>query len=445
MSKRPIVLVHGYSDRGESFATWARALADRGHETRTCSYETLVNEITIKDIAEGFDRALREQAGLSGDEPFDAIVHSTGMLVLRAWLTSYDRRRDRVRHLVGLAPATFGSPLAHKGRSWVGAIFKGRKELGPDFLEAGNLVLDALELGSRFTWGLAEKDLGGSHVTYGDTHHTPYAFVFCGTRGYTGLAGLLNQKGGDGTVRWAGCALDSRLFRLDFTQGPAAPRAEERASAAPCLNADIPLHLVEGVNHGTILTRPTPELVELVHGALLVNSAADYQRWLAEARRRTRAAREAVDEWQQFVVRAVDERGDPITDFNLQLFTTDGQRLVPFDTDVHVYGADRSLRCFHVNLTRLKQRAARTLRVRVVASSGTRYVTYRGHGGEIPSSLDDGSRAGGRWDAQVDISSLIGDDSLRFFYPFTTTRIELRLDREPQPLTGPPLIMRFLP
>src|SRR6266571_4469480 len=114
MARNPIVLVHGYSDEGASFKVWERILEERGYDVamiHACSYRSLTNEVTIKDIAEGFDRALRSRAGLSEDEPFDAIVHSTGMLVMRAWLTAYAGRRDRLKHLIGLAPATFGSPL----------------------------------------------------------------------------------------------------------------------------------------------------------------------------------------------------------------------------------------------------------------------------------------------------------------------------------------------
>jgi hypothetical protein len=36
----------------------------------------------------------------------------------------------------------------------------------------------------------------------------------------------------------------------------------------------------------------------------------------------------------------------------------------------------------------------------------------------------------------VDISSLLTDTGIKFFYPFTTTLIELRLNREPLPLIG---------
>ncbi|HWE77295.1 MAG TPA: hypothetical protein VG270_02140 [Pseudolabrys sp.] len=166
-----LVLIHGYSDEGKSFATWREKLKDDYEKTEQiciCDYVSLTNEVTIKDLAEGFDLALKLRAGLSNDEPFDAIVHSTGMLVLRTWLTSYASRRNRLKHLIGIAPATFGSPLAQKGRSWIGAVFKGNRHLGPDFMAAGDRILDGLELASPYTWNLAQKDLFGS-TTYYDT------------------------------------------------------------------------------------------------------------------------------------------------------------------------------------------------------------------------------------------------------------------------------------
>src|SRR5256885_9746267 len=113
----PVVLIHGYSDEGKSFAPWKAFLESKDYTTQEISvanYESLTNEVTIKDVAEGFDRALRTQAHLSAEQPFSAIVHSTGMLVIRSWLTTYESRRGRLKHLVALAPATFGSPLAHK-------------------------------------------------------------------------------------------------------------------------------------------------------------------------------------------------------------------------------------------------------------------------------------------------------------------------------------------
>jgi hypothetical protein len=446
MPRRPVVLIHGYSDQGESFDAWKSALLQRGYqatELSVCSYETLTNEVSIKDIAEGLDRALRLRAGLDERQPFDAIVHSTGMLVIRSWLTAYstaDPRRSRLKHLVALAPATWGSPLAHKGRSWIGAIFKGRKELGPDFLESGDQVLDGLELGSRFAWDLAHRDLLADEPFYGATRATPYVFVFCGNRGYRGLRSLIHEDGMDGTVRWAGCSLDSRKLVLDLTGST--PTGAADLSAPRPANVDAPLMFVDDVDHGSIVRDPPADLVDQVSSALAVETADGLTGWRERAARWSRAARAAVTEWQQFIVRVVDERGDPVGDYNIQLLADDGDRVRPFDADVHVYRADPSLRCFHVNLAKLPPRLRR-MQVRLIASSGTSRVGYAGVGTEkmrLDGQVYDRS---GKWDAQFDLPATV--DGVRFFYPFTTTLVEIRINREPLPLVGVNDVLWFLP
>ncbi|MEO8908783.1 MAG: hypothetical protein ABI408_00955 [Gemmatimonadaceae bacterium] len=442
MQRNPIVLIHGYSDDSSSFKTWQGILEARGYDVamiHACTYRSLTNEVTIKDVAEGFDRALRIVAGLSDDEPFDAIVHSTGMLVIRAWLTAYDGRRERLKHLVGLAPATFGSPLAHKGRSWLGAMFKGNRSLGPDFLEAGDRILDGLELASRFTWDLAHLDLLGDETFYGPTRRTPYVFIFCGNQSYGGLRQLVNEPGSDGTVRWAACPLNTRKIILDLTRDPAREGSEKRIEIADWKNTDIPLIPVEGKNHGTILSDPGDALADLVDSALSVSSAASFTKWISDATRETQSALDKMDEWQQFVVRVVDERGDPVPDYNIQLFRRGNDAgsnngIHEFDVDVHAYKGDASLRCFHVRLAELDYRKLPNLWVRVIASSGSQLVGYQGFGSEKSATAP--NPRDGKWDAALDISSLVDDKGIKFFYPFTTTLIELKLNREPLPLTG---------
>jgi len=443
LARLPLVLIHGYSDLGASFEPWRRALTGRGYEVSSIhvgNYRSLTNEVTIKDIAEGLDRALRIRAGLAADEPFDAIVHSTGMLVIRAWLTAYAKRRDRLKHLIGLAPATFGSPLAHKGRSWLGALFKGNRERGPDFLEAGDRILDGLELGSRFTWDLAHLDLLGDEPFYGATRSTPFVFVFCGTKAYTGMRGLMNDAGTDGTVRWAGAPLNTRKVILDLTLDPSRPGSEKRVSIAEWKNIDVDLTPVAGVNHGTILSAPPADLVEMVDGALRVTSGPGLEQWKKDARRRTAATRQRMNEWQQFVFRAVDERGDPIADYNIQLFTRGARGVVrdlrDFDLSVHAYAADPSFRCFHVNLTRLRHAKVPNLWMRVIASSGSQLVGYHGFGSEKTIELGVRRDSNAKWDGELDLSELLGDAEVKFFYPFTTTLVEVRLNREPLPLAG---------
>ena len=89
---RPLVLIHGYSADWNAFEPLGKALIEKGiasTDINICNYVSLNNEITIKDIAEGLERAFRSHPILVDDnQPFDAIVHSTGMLVLRSWLTN---------------------------------------------------------------------------------------------------------------------------------------------------------------------------------------------------------------------------------------------------------------------------------------------------------------------------------------------------------------------
>ena len=444
----PLVLIHGYSDKGESFKTWKDKLVAKGlyksHEVQICSYRSLTNEVTIKDIAEGFDRALKLNLNIPPDQPFDAIVHSTGMLVLRSWLTAYGRH-ERIKRIIAIAPASFGSPLAHKGRSWIGAIFKGNRENGPDFMEAGDLVLDGLELASRFTWDLAHKDLLGEKVFYGPGEDTPYIFTFCGDSAYKGLRGAVTKSPGtDGTVRWSGCSLNTRKIFLDFTTAPGDPKglvisnwlSDERSNLA------MPFIPIKGLNHASIIEEPSELLVDLVAKALQVTDKASYDAWIAEATAGSRATLKAMEKWQQFIIKAVDERGDPIRDFNLQLYKRDTptSRYKPVPMDVHTYAADNSLRCFHVNLDEIAYEGMQSLRMEFMASSGTQLLGYY----EYRSPDNNMEPDEGQPTFTMDLTKLLKDDELRFFYPFTTTLIEIVLNREPLPLSSINKITQFL-
>jgi hypothetical protein len=442
----PLVLIHGYSDKGESFRAWKKKLVAKGlykpKEIQICSYRTLTNEVTIKDIAEGFDRALKINLDIQPDQPFDAIVHSTGMLVLRSWLTVYGRH-ERLKRLIAIAPASFGSPLAHKGRSWIGALFKGNREAGPDFMEAGNLVLDGLELASRFTWDLAHKDLLGDDVFYGPGDDTPYVFTFCGDTAYKGLRGAVTKSPGtDGTVRWAGCSLNTRKIKLDFTTPPGQGvdigewRSDKRT------NLVIPFIPMRGLNHATILEDPSEELVGLVAEALQVDSKASYDAWIKKATASSAPTLKGMEKWQQFIIRALDERGDPITDFNLQLYKKDNPtgRYKPVNMDVHTYAADNSLRCFHVNLDDIAYEGMQSLRLEFMASSGTQLLGYY----EYRSPDNKTEPEEGQPTFTMDLTPLLKNEDVRFFYPFTTTLIEIVLNREPLPLRDVNKITQFL-
>jgi pimeloyl-ACP methyl ester carboxylesterase len=448
--KLPLVLIHGYSDQGASFQAWRDNLTK--HEPiwdieaiSTCSYQSLTGEVTIKDLADGLDRALQVRFG-NNDPAFDAIVHSTGMLVIREWFARDRRRLARLKHLVAIAPATFGSPLARQGRSWLGAIFKGQKQLGPDFLAAGDAILDGLELASPYTWDLANRDIFNERPFFDDSPDTPYLFVFCGTDAYGGIRELANTPGMDGTVRWAGAGLNTRKITLDLTRTSSTPAIIDK-----WMGINIPVHLMPGMNHGTILSNPTEELVRLAKNALLVGGAAEFRNWLSDANAHVKAAAVAADPdkgaWQQVIVRCVDQRGDPIRDFHMQLFEND-LPVPEFDDErVAVYSRDASYRCFHVDVGKLLRRSSLTLKI--MALSGSTWIDYQGFGWETLGEQVPSPTANERWDATFDLtgelmrdksvleairSGSLAFDNHRLFAPFTTTLVEIRLDRDALPL-----------
>jgi len=75
---RPLVLIHGYSAGGTAFDPLRDALQAKGvsaTDINICSYVSLNNEITIKDIAAGLDRAFRNHKVLQDEIPSTA--HTT--------------------------------------------------------------------------------------------------------------------------------------------------------------------------------------------------------------------------------------------------------------------------------------------------------------------------------------------------------------------------------
>lgn len=485
---RPLVLIHGYSAEGIDFRPFKDALAAKRIDPETiniCNYISLNNEVTIKDIAEGLERAFRVHPVLCDDhQDFDAIVHSTGMLVLRSWLTNngtpldQNRRLARLKHLVGLAPATWGSPQAHKGRTWLGALVKGNKHVGPDFLNAGDQVLDGLELASKFLWDLAHRDLLGPRPYYDTGPETPYVTVFIGNQPYEGLASVANDPGTDGTVRWAGCGLNTRKITIDLTRAPVGTDGQAVARATISSWADnrldIPLIPVDGRNHGSLISEPEDGMVQLVADFLKVgeDGGETHEAWLARAKEYGNRGRgpmlinpgagaagvsaefkqffghlighsgDAVMEgWQQFVVHARDERGDGIQDYMIEVLTRgeEGQ-WIPFTdmyTDVHAYGADSSYRCFHVRLPQGLTAGTVPVKARIHASTGTPIVAYQGYSAEA-KDVTQSSEA-----VELDITTL-GEGQGSLFFPFTTTLIEIVLNREPLPFDKESELLKFL-
>jgi hypothetical protein len=146
-------------------------------------------------------------------------------------------------------------------------------------------------------------------------------------------------------------------------------------------------------------------------------------------------------------VRCVDQRGDPIGDFHIELFENDSPVPELDDERVAVYSHDASYRCFHIDVGKLLKRNSLTLKI--MALSGSTWIDYQGFGWENPGEKLPSPTANERWDAIFDVtaeltrdksvlaaiqSGALAFDNHRLFAPFTTTLVEIRLDRNAYPL-----------
>jgi hypothetical protein len=234
---------------------------------------------------------------------------------------------------------------------------------------------------------------------------------------------------------------------------------------------DIPMIPVEGRNHATLISDPDPNMVEQIVSFLDIADADGYGKWLEGAKTKGEPALakmlvnpgkdaaglpgdikayfghlfhlggDVMDGWQQFVVHARDERGDPVTDYLVDVLRQEEGKWVEFAemyTDVHAYGADASFRCFHIRLPKGIAASGTPLQIRITASTGTALMAYQGYG----SDEDAKTMTATAGPVIVQVNGL-GDSTL--FYPFTTTLVELILNREPFPLNDVSDIFRFLP
>jgi hypothetical protein len=172
-------------------------------------YISFHDEVTLEDIARAFDNARKEKID---DEKFACITHSTGGPVLRLWIDLYFKNNLEsipLTHLIMLAPANHGSPLAILGKSKVNRIrswFKG--------IEAGVKILDWLQLGSQGQW-----HLNNSWLEYEYNENTFFPFVFSGEKidehFYDFINDYLVEKGSDGVIRLCGANMNYQTLYLE--------------------------------------------------------------------------------------------------------------------------------------------------------------------------------------------------------------------------------------
>ncbi len=177
-------------------------------------YISFHDEVTVDDIAQAFDRALRDLPGNGNTiKAFSCITHSTGGPMVRHWVDRYYGAKNLsalpLKHLVMLAPANHGSALAILGKKRMGRLkawFNG--------VEPGQGVLDWLCLGSDGQWQLNKNCLD-----YDYSKSSFFPFVLSGqgidTKFYDFLNSYLVEAGSDGVVRICGANLNYRYLALE--------------------------------------------------------------------------------------------------------------------------------------------------------------------------------------------------------------------------------------
>lgn len=344
MPRKPLTLIiHGWSDTSRSFKDVKRLIERAGVSDATeiyyADYQSREDSVTFEDVVDGLQDQLVANGIVDADgaatRDLNVVVHSTGGLVIRHWLWRYYARDGRmdacpVRRVVMLAPANFGSPLAHRGKSFFGSLVKGRWRLD-NWLETGRQLLHGLELASPYQWDLAHRDLFGPERLYGAGTSQIQCTVLVGANDYAGLRGLVNKPGTDGTVVISGCPLDARKLVLDCTgetKGLKKGDAYEWSEAPSA--ADIAFGVLDGADHGTIVDLAAPDsehlVAELLPRALACDTAAQFRSLQQDLRHVTATTYLAHDagsddpkpRYQQLFMHAIDDHGAPVNDFALE-------------------------------------------------------------------------------------------------------------------------------
>lgn len=437
---KPLVIIHGWSDEDESFIPLAEELQQKtGRQVEQLwlgNYVSLDDDVRMSDLVRGLQRAWESRGLPEKPRAVDVIVHSTGGLIIRDWMDREYSAQDRkppVNNLVMLAPANFGSPLAHKGRAFYGRVMKGfqsRKRF-----QTGTHILKALEMASPWSRELADRDRLGPNVFSASGVR---ATVIVGNTGYSGISSLANEDGSDGTVYVSTANLDCHHVRLEFPSGAKQPKVRTSRKS----RGDTAFLVLDGHNHGSVALKD-PEhsgnsvLLTNIVKALEICNAGQFRDWVKQCRDETSKVmdRHAGDKdtykhaYQNTVIRVHDDQGFDVTDYVVEFYQDVEKGLWDrlaelFNrkaiSTVHTYGDNPAFRSFMINCTELR-----------------RIVDEEGEALKISLSampdLDDGkTMVGYRSFQNEDIGCLVlGPKRIReFFVPNRTLFLDITLNRE---------------
>lgn len=365
---KPIVIIHGWSDNSDSFQNLAKRLKrETGRpveEVWLSDYVSMDNDVKLADIAIAMQRAWEAKHMPILPNSIDAIIHSTGGLVIRLWMQRFYTDKGLnppIQNLVMLAPANFGSPLAHKGRSLIGRVVKGHNS--KKRFQTGTHVLKGLEMASPFTWDLAQHD---RFTTNAFSDGGVLCTVIVGNFGYPGIKGIANELGSDGTVYVSTANLNCAKLKIEVD----AETGDINPSPIESSVGKTAFHLLDRFDHGSItgknslpkkLLQPILESLEVTQDNFehWCDKCADHSQAVSEkyARRRDNDQHS----FQNMVFRVMDSEGDYVEDYTIEFYgkfdEEEDQWAHKFNryinTKVHAYKDNNGYRSFLINTTRL--------------------------------------------------------------------------------------------
>ena len=183
-------------------------------------YTTGDDDLSIDDYAIALEKAVQNK---EFSIPFDIVIHSTGALVVRSWLSHYYKpnRNSPIRKFIMVAPANNGSRLASWG-----------KKIPWDW---GNKVLDTLRLASKYTWSLnwewltsqRHSNMNGLEIYHlqGTKNDIAFPSVFDAFDSIFGIdIPVFEEEGSDNTIRF--CAANLNMKGVRLSKGQKMPDAD---------------------------------------------------------------------------------------------------------------------------------------------------------------------------------------------------------------------------
>lgn len=437
---KPLLIIHGWSDEADSFVALASAIETASNRTVLSvflgNYVSLDDDVQMKDLVNGLQRAWQQQKLPTDTKSIDVIIHSTGGLVIRDWMdTHYSAKglKPPINNLLMLAPANFGSPLAHKGRALYGRVIKGFN--AKKRFQTGTHILKALEMASPYSWELAQRDRFQDNAMTATGVRTT---VIVGNTGYSGISSLANELGSDGTVYVATANLNCAAIEVSFPAGDRRPQF----NAIRKSRGDTAFLLMDDFNHSSIAYKDhkhaeNDALLGFILRALEISNTENFKKWIQDCDDHTAAVLalhgEARDShkhgFQNTVFRVRDDQGFDVQDYVIEFYNDtakgDDDRLAElFNKEavvkVHAHKDNGSYRSFMIDCSALYRIIAAQDQVLNISISA------------MPDLNEERNLVGYRSFGNQDIGQLtLSAEGVRnFFIPNRTLFIDITLTRQ---------------